>query len=111
MEAVGTSETLVYFNETTRHNIPERCHLQIFSSYPTPSLQSSVLLLGLPNTPLYAPLTAKMGYNTRPKEVILFDLTTLVKGTVNEAPNSVTESIVVTFSHLETFSSSKECIK
>jgi hypothetical protein len=27
MEAVRTSETSVYFNETTQHCIPEGCHL------------------------------------------------------------------------------------
>jgi hypothetical protein len=27
MEAVHTSEMLVYFNESTRHYIPEGCHL------------------------------------------------------------------------------------
>jgi hypothetical protein len=30
MEAVRTSETSVYYNETTRHNIPERYHLQMY---------------------------------------------------------------------------------
>jgi hypothetical protein len=29
MEAVRTSETSVYFNETTRRYIPEGCHLQV----------------------------------------------------------------------------------
>jgi hypothetical protein len=29
MEAVSHSERSVYFYETTRHNVPECCHLQI----------------------------------------------------------------------------------
>jgi hypothetical protein len=28
MESVRTSETAVYFNETTRHYVPEGCHLR-----------------------------------------------------------------------------------
>jgi hypothetical protein len=31
MEAVRTSETSVYFNETTRRYFPEGCHLHIYS--------------------------------------------------------------------------------
>jgi hypothetical protein len=31
MEAVGTSETSVYFNETTQCYIPEGCHLVVNS--------------------------------------------------------------------------------
>jgi hypothetical protein len=33
MEAVYTSETSVYYNETRQHNIPEGYHLQLIRSF------------------------------------------------------------------------------
>jgi hypothetical protein len=38
MEAVHTSETSVYFNETTRRYIPEGCHLQYPVTFPMRSI-------------------------------------------------------------------------
>jgi hypothetical protein len=42
MEAVSTSETLVYFHETTRSNIPEGCHLRQHENQPRVSISSVV---------------------------------------------------------------------
>jgi hypothetical protein len=33
METVHTSETSVYFNETTQRSIPDSCHLKLFPVY------------------------------------------------------------------------------
>jgi len=35
MEALRTSETSVYFNETARHSVTEDCHLQSKANYKT----------------------------------------------------------------------------
>jgi hypothetical protein len=51
MEAIPTSETSVYFNETARRYIPESCHLYTYRREDLKSHQKSLFTLRIIRNP------------------------------------------------------------